>query len=603
MIHHNPHLFGKWIVSYPPQSASGQQVLEICHDIQSWLLDKNLDRMIKRIRLNSSDDGNNFSISGNSITLNLKEHRLSDLTEKPSVRAESVQENLFPKEPKTILLLYPAMLSDKRWKTIQVPPSWLFLGSSLVNHHFQVDVEKFSFPGSGPYRHWFSFDILGFILYEDMFASLQPLLNRVRDQYQGLLAAGGPMVTLNPLESAYHLPEINLMVRGEAEFVFPGMLRAIGRNDLAALLKFRGFLFRRGGLMIMSDFDRVNRPWHFNGFHFNLDFLNISHLGNGLEANVSRGCSRGCIFCSRLQGKTLRKIPVKKIEQLLVRFAEKIKSEEIAIPESRTININDDDLLQDPVYARKIFQLIKKHGFRLWGIQSSVDSFFKSGKEVNTGLIGDISDPDLYVNQTPLLWLGTDAFLKKRGKKLGKMIPDKKHLESLIRKFEESNIRNYHYWISSDHLSDWEEFSEELLFLLELKMRYSAFHILAHAPFLIPYSSTPLYRLLADDPEFKRQIIYRSEHPAGRKPFVFRQAERVETRFPFLNRLLKNESTVPPAGFFDYLKSGDILNTLKTAYNFMKQERLGFESSPNQTYANRLKILENKIENQISEII
>ncbi|MCP5054620.1 MAG: hypothetical protein GY940_46065, partial [bacterium] len=476
-----------------------------------------------------------------------------------------------------------------------------FLGSALTEENFSVVPEKQVLPATSVDPRLRDCDLIGFTLFEDMFQSFKVFLNRLKNDYKydGLLAAGGPLITLTPMESAYHLPEINLMVRGEAEFVFPGLLKAVNQNDMAKLMNFSGFLFQLPGLVVISDYDRVNQPAHFQDFRFNLDFLEQYHMEAGMELNVSRGCFRGCIFCANVQGKHLRKLPDAQFDGLLKSFSHKLELLNVDTPHSMTLNINDDDILQDTAYAGGVFETIKENGYRLWGIQTSIHSFFDRKRTLNMSVVDLVADPPLYVEDNPLLWLGTDGFLKRRGKKLGKLIPAEDEMIHLLEELDRRKVRNYHYWISSDHNSDWEEFTREFLFIYRLHLRFEYFGLIGHAPFLIPYSSTPLYKLLRRSPEMQAQVKHKKILKAGREVFTFPLADRVETRYPHLNRLLRNEKTGGRPGFFDDLGDKDYLSASITLYNFLKQERLDAESFGNWESAETLK----KIEREVEEFI
>jgi hypothetical protein len=510
-----------------------------------------------------------------------------------------------PQKIKKIHLLYPALLGDKRWKTLHLTAASLFIGSSLANAPFDVKAQKQILPAVSIDPEILNCDLIGFTLFEDLFSHTKEFLARLRDQYKynGLIAAGGPLITLNPLESAFHLPEINLFVRGEAEFILPGLLRAIETNDISRLLKFKGFLFQIPGTIVISDFNEINRPEDFAGFRFNLDFPDKHHFEEGLEINVSRGCKRGCIFCSAVQGKAFRTLPIPQLEDLLNRFSGKLAFFHVRSPHGKTVNINDDDILQDPDYANAVFKAIKRCGFRLWGIQTSISSFFDPEGRLNQKNLDLIDDPSLYLDNNPLVWSGTDAFLKERGKKLGKVIPSEQQMLELLEELEKRKIRSYHYWISSDYRSDWEEFSRELMIIYRLQSRFTYFGLIAHSPFLVPYSTTPLYRLLIRSDQLKNQIKYKKILESKKEVFTFPLVERVETPYMSLNRLLNNEKLSNRQGFFDDLNRKDYVNAFITLYNFLKQERIDMESLNRNREALQLKQIENNVETFISEII
>jgi hypothetical protein len=578
---------GKWIVVYNPDEFQYHQILDKLIDIHGRLEENQEKAAYKVIIFDKKTSQEGFNINtGNTYESILGAFSIDIKPEKDHI--------------KNIMLAHPALMSDKRWETIHLTSAALFLGSALQESGFNVSTHKLVMPVTSLNDFLKDenkpIDLLGLTLFEDLFKETRGFLDRLSNSaFKGLLAGGGPMITLQPLASAWHLPELNLLVRGEAEFVLPGLLQAINANNLEVLLNAKGFLYQVPGLIIISDLDYINRPADFKGFSFHLDFLGNNKLENGLEINLSRGCCRGCIFCSHVQGRGIRQLPPEIFERLLctlkvlggvgnVALREGIFQKGSDPPEAleylytRSININDDDILQDMAYAEKIFQLIKQHGFRLWGIQTSINSFFTAEHTLDYKVLDLISDEVLYVDNNRVVWVGTDAFLKKRGKRLGKWIPSEAQMNALLKAFEERGIGNYHYWISSDYDTDWQEFISEFLYIYRLYITYRTFGLIAHAPFLVPYPSTPLYRHLQRSSELHERIKCKQILKAGKKIFELPLVERVETGYLFLNRLLNNEKWGNRLGFFDYIKQKDYLNASITIYDFLKQERLSYES-------------------------
>jgi len=564
---------GKWIITYNPAEYSYTDILDSLPGITRRADENQRDASYKLVSL---DKNREININPENIDI------------------------------KNILLAYPVLVSDKRWETIHLTSSSLFLGSALANAGFSVSTRKLVMPAAAMDKTITAAHLLGLTLFEDLFKEAEDFLLRLSESaFTGLLAAGGPMVTLNPLQSARHLPQLNLLVRGEAEFILPRLLHAVNTGNIEALLESKGFLYQVPGTLILSDLDFINRPVDFTPFRFNTGFLEKKHLENGLEINLSRGCRRGCVFCSHVQGRRPRQLPPGTYRQLLVDLSARLDSLEIGAPHARTVNINDDDILQDPEYARTVFQITRENNFKLWGIQTSVNSFFKKDRTVDTLLLDTVADRSLYVDNNPLTWIGTDAFLQERGKRLGKRIPTETQMLELLGAFEKRDIRNYHYWISSDHDTRWDEFAREFLLIYRLLTRFKTFRLIAHSPFLVPYPAAPVYNRLIKSPESAGRIKYRQVLSAKNALFRFPLVERVETAFPQLNRLLRNEKLENRLGFFDYLKQNDYLNAFITLYNFLKQERLALEAAspvPG-TGTGQLYRTEQKIEAFISELI
>ena len=439
--------------------------------------------------------------------------------------------------------------------------------------------------------------------------------------YKGYLAAGGPFPTLAPLAAVYHLPQVNLFVRGEAEIALPLILDALNRGDADALFKAKGLFWQRPGLIVISDFDKVNRPKTFTRFAVDFAFLRPEQLQHGLEMNFSRGCGRGCVFCCRVQGRTLRRLPLAKAEELLKQYRDKVdhfsdirkgvplerpvcisaraisdrpgrpgnfvcrqiisaEADDLCcgspLPKGESpacipVNINDDDILQDPAYAAAIFALIKKHGFRIHGIQTSPASLLESDGRVKTVVLDLAADRDLYVAGRPLVWLGTDAFLQDRAKRLGKRLPGPRKFHRPAGRIRKTRPAPFSLLDRSDGDSTWEEFVDELALIFGFYRDFSGFGLLAHAPFVVPYPASRMFgRLEADDQRLKVKLALEATDPR----FSYQVVERLETKYVNLNKLLKNERAGGEKGFFDLLKAKDFIAAAQIAYHFLKQEQL-----------------------------
>ncbi len=338
-------------------------------------------------------------------------------------------------------------------------------------------------------------------------------------------------------------------------------------------------------MIAMAGFDQVNRPEDLGAVAVDLDFLEPALLENGLEMNFSRGCCRGCVFCCRAQGTKFRKLPLDKAQELLEEYKKKVMGtarraptendngrDDRAPTQSRyPVNINDDDILQDLEYAREIFALVRKNSLRIFGIQTSIASLVGSDGRPRSEALDLVADPGLYVDDRPLLWLGTDAFLPERARRLGKRLASGERLRELLGEFEKRGLRHYHYWISSDGDSNWKEFVEELTLIFGFFRDFPGFGLLAHAPFIVPYPSSRMFSTLEpDDPRLKIKLVL--DAPDGR--FSYRVIDRLETHWPQLNNLLRNDKAGGEKGFFDFLKEKDLMAAAQMAYYFLKQEML-----------------------------
>lgn len=494
-----------------------------------------------------------------------------------------------------VCLAVPARRGDSRWRSIHMTASSLFLGSALARNGYDVRIAHPRLPDlSIPVEAVTTADLLGITLFEDLLPDINSWLDAFKAPPPEWIAVGGPMVTLNPLAAVTHFPHGRIWVRGEGEGIFPSILNALKSTRPSALAPFPGLLVIGAHGLISSSFDRINRPDPLAMDEFDFSFVHPSQWREGVELNISRGCKRSCVFCSRVQGRRHRRLSMDTLERML----EKInKSMDLNTEDPlRAININDDDILQDPDYASEVFHTIKSAGFRLWGIQTSLSSIV-SGNKVDTRVLALLSDIELYID-APLVWLGTDTFSVSRGKRLGKYIPDAGTMSGILDAFQQRGIRNYHYWIISDYASGWPELSREIERIRQWWKTYSLFHILPHAPFLVPYPSTALYRLLFRTGR-SGQIRFRKHFHSRHRCLEYALVDRVESPWEMLNRMLLAPEGEAGESFIGALKHRDSKQVLEIAFQYLRQERLRMQEGD--MHQDSLARVENRL-NRLLEI-
>jgi len=580
---------GNWLVNFHPNEYNYPDILVTLAKISDFFNKNGTIFNSLNIIFNKNSIKNYYFKEKDEILLLFSsfDEEFDEISTKPCEPAMLKSQE---KPIKTISFLFPRLESDPRWKSMGVPAGQVFLASNLSASGFKPSALPLTLPGENPPVEALNADMTGITLFEDLLAPLRPFLAIFRGKYTGVIAAGGPFPTLAPLAAAFHLPQVNLLVRGEAEMSLPGILDALKQGDAEAFFAHKGVLWQQPGLIAISGLDLVIRPKIFDNFGIDLSFLKPGQTSHGLEMNFSRGCRRGCVFCCRVQGSEFRKLPLDKAEELLKKFAQKIDEFSGGADADRTVNINDDDILQDPGYAREIFALLKTHSFRIYGIQTSPSSLVKSDGSPKEEALGLAADPGLFVAGSPLLWLGTDVFLPARARRLGKRLPPPSEFAGLLEEFEKRGLRHFHYWISSDGDSTWEEFVGELALIFGYFRDFPGFGLLAHAPFIVPYPASRMFaQLPARDPRLKIKLALEAPDPR----FSYKIVDRIETRWPQLNKLLRNEIAGGEFGFFDLLKAKDLKAAAQLAYHFLKQEELqSNESDPGlQRARERLELL------------
>ena len=569
---------GNWLVNFDPKEYNYPDILILLAHIQDKINELSIKFNFININFNKSGNINYFFKEKEAIFLIFNDIK-SEFQEIGSKPDEIAEFRPLKKAIKTVSLLFPRLESDPRWKTMGMPAGHMLLASSLKAGGFEPEARSLSLFGENRHPEALSADLTGITLFEDLLPLLGPFLADFRGSHEGILAAGGPFPTLAPLSAIYHLPQVNLFVRGEAELALPGILRSLNQGDAEAFFANTGVFWRQRGMIAMAGFDKVIRPVDLGDVPIDFDFMEPDQVEHGLEMNFSRGCRRGCVFCCRAQGSKLRKLPLEKVRELLGKYyiiAKNTGRDDRA--STFSININDDDILQDPAYARDIFAAIKDQGLRIFGVQTSTASLLNGSGDPAREVLDLVTDPDLYVEGKPLLWLGTDAFIPARARRLGKKLPPPDKFRELMEEMERRGIRHYHYWISSDGDSDWEEFVGELALVFSFFRDFPGFGLLAHAPFIVPYPSSALFaRLPAGDPRLKIKLAL--DAPDAR--FGYKVVERLETQWPQMNCLLRNEKAGGEFGFFDLLKAKDLVAAAQLAYHFLKQEQLqGLTNDP-----------------------
>ncbi len=469
---------------------------------------------------------------------------------------------------KKIKLLFPFKREEQRINSISLPAAHLFLGSALIQEGFEVCCEKLLL-GQNSSADFSQEDFLGLTVFEENVGQLEIFFREQLVGFKGLLVLGGPFITLAGFSSLNYFNQANLFVRGEAEIVLPKILKAIAEKEIQELFNYQGLLFNWHNLLIISDFEQQNLVRDFTPISLQSRLFKREELHYGLELNLLRGCKRNCIFCSHLQKKRLRAFPLSNLKDFLVDFRKKLIAEHIENPVAMSVNINDDDILQDKNYFRSVLNLFQDLGYRLWGVQTSLEALFLRGSVIDREFINSLPEK-VFVNRCIIFWIGTDVFCRKRAKRMLKFFPAVEKWNELLEILEAKKIEHFHYWILSDFLSDWQEFVTELSFIVQTKRNFSCFNVMPIAPFLIPYSHTPAFRFIYKLNR-QKQILFQKINRTDDYPLV----EKVLTPYPLLNRMLQREILPGESeDFFTLFKSGNFEQLWKLVYGFLRQEIL-----------------------------
>ncbi len=105
---------------------------------------------------------------------------------------------------------------------------------------------------------------------------------------------GGPQATFMPKEALQHMPDVDVIMRGEGEVVWPALVKCLVENSDPARIK--GIVFMRDNLVVetqpaplVKDLDSLPSPYASGVFDFR------QHKGAAML--TSRGCCFNCAFC------------------------------------------------------------------------------------------------------------------------------------------------------------------------------------------------------------------------------------------------------------------------------------------------------------------
>ncbi len=422
------------------------------------------------------------------------------------------------------------------------------MAGGLQQHGIQsdfslVDVERGILE---PPRDLSGYDWVAITIYDEFFLPIKSFAAQLKRTHPGIrVAAGGPMVTLAAHAVAECLQEANLLVRGEADLLFGQILSSLPYPE--RLSRLRGFLLRDKGFTFLADFHHLEVADPSQAF-ISVDITPPGWERRGLEINTSRGCPRRCLFCSHVHGYTHRTVSPERYGEWLSQFKELLGKRNCTEPTCLTVNINDDDILLDLKHAEAVFQQTAEAGFKIWGVQTSISSLMgRRGKKA----VKIIAEEKIYVRR-PLLWIGTDAFSSQRARRLRKAGVREEAIIHLLEDLEKAGIASYHYWILSDAESDWEDFTEEFLFVWKLKKTFLNFHVLPNSPFLIPFPYTPSYsRVSSLFPE--RLVVKRWLESSPPYPLVEHEKPASEYLYWLLHPQRCLIPGLAPGSFLSYL--------------------------------------------------
>lgn len=382
-------------------------------------------------------------------------------------------------------------------------------------------------------------DLVCLTVLERSFAQVRELCRWIRDRSDAWIAIGGPMPTAAPEHCLVHLPEVDLLVRGDGEAILPRIARAVaGRRGtgtgasaaLRALAGERGIAARAGDTLLCGHLDRINRVDDLDYSPLDFDVLEREHVQGGLSLTTSRGCVYACRFCSVHDRQLWRAMSAERVLDHLSAYRERLArifGDAASVPrQALDLQLWDDDFFVDPRRAATLLRGIAAAGHRVSFLQGTVASFFvRDGRRITCELDEDLLDaipPDLFT-ETGGLKLGTESFSDAELRRLGKPY-DIARIRRLVEGLARRGIRQDHYLVLCNRDTSLDDLLSGLENIAELRWRAGEAFSVLQPSWLIHLFSTALHR------SAQRRGFAGDLPDSG----VLRVADRPEFDYPFV---------------------------------------------------------------------
>ena len=253
--------------------------------------------------------------------------------------------------------------------SLPIPPIGLFyIARSIEDEGYEVEIIETALeenPEEKIIKSLSSCEIVGINVYtseRNKVASFAKLIKKHDSEMPIII--GGPHCTFYPDEALIEIPNADILVEGEGEFVIKDVLKALkGKKNLSDI---SGIYFRKNGIIkkgnppqIIKELDSISFPSHHLADSYEYGKINGFYFFKQKLAPFlsSRGCPHNCRFCTR---------HVSSMKSFRVRSVENILDELNEINEKfNSVIILDDNFLADKKRAHKIMDSIIKNDLDL----------------------------------------------------------------------------------------------------------------------------------------------------------------------------------------------------------------------------------------------
>jgi hypothetical protein len=326
-------------------------------------------------------------------------------------------------------------------------------------------------------------DLVCLTLLERCFDQVQQLCRYIRQRSGAFIAVGGAFPTATPEHAFAHLPEADLVVRGEGDEVVVELARLVAGCDarvgldegrVVALLGLDGVLARVGTTSVSAHSDRINRAADLDACDLDFRFFAERNVEHGLSLSTSRGCVYSCRFCSvpdrQLWRAKSAEAVMADLDAYDARLLEIYGAPECVPPGARDLQIWDDDFFLDRPRAIELLQAMAERRNTLSFVQGTVASFFArrpgATPELDLELLDAIS-PALFTERGGLK-IGTENFCDRELRRLGKPYRYAQ-IRELVIALGERELRQDHYLILVNTHTSLDDLLQNLERITELR--------------------------------------------------------------------------------------------------------------------------------------
>lgn len=407
-------------------------------------------------------------------------------------------------------------------------------------------------------------NFIGLSLQESFFERIRPLIKFLRENSKAFIGVGGTLPTSNPNHVLVHLPEIDFLIRGSGEKVFPRLAEILDGKNISSSLsekekekisELTGLIFRKNGMLISSKSDQINHISQTEDL-IDFSFVGKEDLNDGLFLFASSGCFNNCLFCSSSYKGKFVSVGLKNLTGIIKRYYSHLKKIYNGnIPNSALrLAFLDDDFLADPRLAINFFNFLKKTPFKINFIQTGINAFHIKTKKgytnkINQSLLNALS-PELFdPNKTVNLYLGLENLSDDELKRLGKGY-DSRKAEKIIKLLALKKIRVAYHFIASNQLTTLDNIFDNLIKFSKFQINHqNYFQILTPIiPYLVSFYSSPNYKIILSNKREKflniKKVLKIKGKPEYDYPFVENDIpinKEVREFIPILSELFLTE--------------------------------------------------------------